>query len=105
MHREPGSTSTSPTAPQIGVNGISPTPIAPPLRELVGPTDFRQGFMLDALPGFDARTSAMAPTGFFNFDFELPSYSLDALAEPSDLLRQITSLDGTWDAGELWPQT
>jgi len=96
--------STSPSAPLLGVNGISPTPIAPPLCGLVGPTDFRQGVLLDAVPGFDPRTSAMAPTGFFNFDFELPSYSLDALAEPSDLLRHINSLDGTWDAGELWPQ-
>jgi hypothetical protein len=99
-----GSTSTSPLASQTAINDVSPSTNVPPLRELVGSTNFRQGFSLEAIPGFDPQTSAMAPTGFFNFDFELPSYSLNALAEPSDLLTQMTSLDGTWDAGELWPQ-
>ena len=82
----------------------------PPVNQFVSETP-NQPTQPAILFGMDARSDGvpdgMASTGIFDFDFDLPAYSLEALADPTANLPQLEHMMACWNGagvggGDMW---
>lgn len=90
-----------------GIGGLQTgSSMVPPVNQLLAGASNPSSqppilFNLDAVP--DALPNGMAPTGFFDFDFDLPAYSLEALADPTINLPQLDNMVAPWNGGaDMW---